>query len=119
MGYFQKNEFLSPDNFIHIYSGTSKDELNKQIDEVLLSDGYRMIIGNPGNAVYEKGNKTMRVWFGAFVKYYKFKFLTFSDDSGNIKVQVVKDSSGMSGGMIGMDQVKKELTRLSIVLQSI
>jgi len=118
MNYFQKNEFFSPDSFIHIYSGISKDGLDDMINHAFIASGYRLIIGEKGNGTYEKGNKTMRILFGAFVKYFKFQVLTYVDGP-NFKVQVIKGSSGMSGGVIGMNQVKKELARLSLVMQSI
>lgn len=83
-----------------------------------LASGYRLIIGEKGNGTYERGNKTMRILFGAFIKYFKFQVLTYVDGP-NYKVQVIKGSSGMSGGLIGIEQVKKELTRLSLLMQGI
>lgn len=118
MSYFQKNEFLSADSFIHIYSGISKEGLDEMIFSAFITSGYRLVVGEKGNGTYERGNRTMRLLFGAFSKYFRFQVMTYVDGS-NYKVQVIKESSGMSGGMIGMDQVKKELTRLSLVLQSI
>jgi hypothetical protein len=120
MGYFIKNDVTTKSNFVHVYSGISKDELDKKIDQLLVSSGYTMKEGQIGHAVYAKGNRVMRILFGAFVKYFKFTIVTGgSSDSDEIKLAVRQESSGMSGGLIGMNQVKNELIRLGQILQTI
>jgi hypothetical protein len=116
---FIKNESTSKENFIHVYSGISKDELDKKIDKQLLSSGYRMTDGKLGNATYVKGNRTLRILFGAFVKYFKFIVVSTSNNSDEVKVEVKRATSGMSGGLIGVGQVKNELKRLAQVLQTL
>ena len=116
---FIKNESTSKSNFIHIYSGITKDDLDKKIYELLLSSGYKLKDGQFGNATYVKGNRALRILFGAFVKYYKFNIMTSSNSSDELKVEVEKESSGMSGGLIGVSQVKNELKRLAQILQTI
>lgn len=94
--------------------------MDKKIDQLLVSSGYSLKEGKIGHAVYAKGNRVMRILFGAFVKYFKFTIVTGgSSDSEEIKLAVRQESSGMSGGLIGMNQVKKELTRLGQILQTI
>ncbi|MCD6556525.1 MAG: hypothetical protein J7K64_04960 [Bacteroidales bacterium] len=104
---------------MHIYSGISKDELDVKIDELLLSSGYKMKEGKLGNATYVKGNRALRILFGAFVKYFKFNIETNSNNSDELKVEVKKATSEMTGGLIGVSQVKKELKRMAQILQSI
>ncbi|MBL4662969.1 MAG: hypothetical protein JKY22_05320 [Flavobacteriaceae bacterium] len=94
------------------------DELNPNVDAVFTSSGYQLKDGEPGNGTYVRGNRTMRILFGAFIKYFKYN--VFSEVSGTgIRLSVVLATSGMSGGLIGMNQVKKESTRLSEALSQI
>ena len=119
MGNYLKNHLNSNENFVHIYTDISKEDLGNKIDQLMFSSGYKRVVGQPGDGVYEKGNKTMRILFGAFIKYFKFNVLTFTDETNEIRVQVTKESSGMSGGLIGIDQVKKELLRLAQIFSTI
>ena len=119
MKHYTKNDFLSNDKFAHLYSGISKDELGKEIDKILLASGYTLKEGIIGNGTYVKGNKALRILFGAFVKYFKFYVGIESVNQDSVKATVTKTTSGMSGGLIGMAQVKKELQRLALLLQTI
>ncbi|MER3498955.1 MAG: hypothetical protein C4308_10145 [Chitinophagaceae bacterium] len=53
----------------------------------------------------------MGTLFGAFAKYYEFSITTKTQDN-IIGLQLLKDSTGMAGGLIGMRQVKKEFERI-------
>ena len=119
MGHFINNEVTSKSNFVHVYSGISKEELDKKIDQLLISSGYNLQEGQLGNGVYVKGNRVLRILFGAFVKYFKFNIITKSTGADELKLAVLQESSGMSGGLIGMNQVKNELIRLGQILQTI
>lgn len=119
MAYFVKNSIVTPDTFAHVYAGISSDELCSKLDDQLISLGYKLIDGVKGNGTYEKGNRTMRILFGAFVKYFKFRFLVSKISDTETEIQVVKQTSGFSGGAIGISQVKTELGRLSALLQLI
>jgi hypothetical protein len=119
MKHFTKNDFLSNDKFVHVYSGISRDELGKEIDKILVFSGYSLSEGIMGNGTYIKGNRVLRILFGAFVKYFKFYIGIEPVNQDSVKATITKTTSGMSGGLIGMSQVKKELQRLAILLQSI
>ena len=56
--------------------------------------------------VAEKGNRTMRLLFGALVDYQKFEF-DLSKRSEETVVNLKKASSGISGGLIGASQAEK------------
>ena len=92
------------------YGGTDIGDLTKRVEETLRINGYKLVEGGGTNAVYEKGNRTMRILFGAFVKYYKF-MVQFQEVDSFIDLRITKHSSGVSGGLIGVSQVKKELTQ--------
>lgn len=119
MKHFTKHETVNNDTCISLYSGVSKDELDNEVDKIFKSSGYKLKEGNPGNATYEKGSKTMRVLFGAFAKHFVFKIKTYANEPDTVKVTVVKGTSGIAGGLVGMKQVKNELTRISTVLETI
>lgn len=118
MPYFQKNENYSNQLFIHQYSGIDAGTLANNADQLLKKDGYNLIEGQVGNGTYEKGNRTMRILFGAFVKYSKIHVASNSQGE-TAKLVVDRKTSGMSGGLIGMNQVKKEMERVAGLLSGI
>ena len=119
MKYFSKNEKLDNDSCVNIYTGVSQDELGTEVDKFFKSSGYKLKEGTPGNATYEKGSKTMRILFGAFAKHFVFKTKTYSNEPNNVTLAVAKGTSGIAGGLVGMKQVKTELTRISKALETI
>jgi len=72
------------------------------------NNGYNLIERIVINAIFEKGNRTTKLLFGAFVKYYKMQVHV---QNGCVHIGSV--SSGFSGGLIGVGQVKKEAVRLA------
>lgn len=119
MKYFTKNETLNNESCVNLYSGITQEELDKEVDKFFKSSGYKIKEGKPGNATYEKGNKTMRILFGAFAKHFVFKTKTSSNETNNVTLAVTKGTSGIAGGLVGMKQVKTELTRISKTLETI
>lgn len=114
MAYFQKNEISSNDHFVHLYDNVDDNLLAEKVNELFIAQGYSLTEGQVGNAVYERGNRFLRILLGAFIKYFKF---SVSVSLG--KVTVKKQTSGMSGGLIGMNQVKNEVKRIEALLQAI
>lgn len=119
MGYFQKNKLMTDQLFVHEYAGVSKEELKTRIHEYMISAGYRLLVGSPGEGHYEKGNKTMRILFGAFSKYFKFYMQINEETDQTITVSLGTQTTGMSGGLIGMKQVKDELKKMAATFQNI
>lgn len=119
MSYFKNNESHTKQEVIHVYSGTTKEELSQLLHEKLLEAGYQMKEGDLGNGTYSRGNRVMRILFGAFVKYFIFQFAVYAAENNEVKVRVIKGTSGMAGGLIGVSQVKKEFARLADMLQSV
>ena len=115
MGYFKGAELSSSERFIYIYSGLPLAELERQIDGAMVSAGYK----NKGNGIYEYGSRTARLLLGAFHKYFKNQISIELVSPTDIRVEVRKATSGMSGGLIGMNQVKTEMVRLNRLFQSI
>ncbi len=118
MAHFTKNESYSNQSFIHQYNGVDANQLANNANTALTKDGYKLIEGQLGNATYEKGNRVMRLLFGAFVKYSKIHVAASSGGEVS-RLTVDRKTSGMSGGLIGMNQVKKELDRVAGLLSGI
>ncbi|MBS1634402.1 MAG: hypothetical protein JST26_00675 [Bacteroidetes bacterium] len=108
---------MDSNTIIHHYSATSRQELIDQVDSYFKALGYKQENGVPGNASYSKGNRVMRILLGAFVKYFKVDVSVSDNMDGIYKVGVKSGTSGMSGGLIGMNQVKNEMNRIGQDLQ--
>lgn len=119
MAYYINLEKLSSDQSVHQYSNIDRNSLIAQLDSKFASWGYKVESGSPGNASYEKGNRTMRILFGAFVTYFKFTVVVSENSDGIIKVGVQKTTSGMSGGLIGLKKISDELIRVAEELKKI
>lgn len=115
MGYFKSAEANTGEGFIYVYSNISQPKLEQLIDEAMTDFEYKHL----GQGIYEKGNRTMRILFGGFCKYYKFKLSVDASDPQNIKVRVLNGSSGMSGGALGVAKVRKEIDRLRHLYQNL
>jgi hypothetical protein len=102
----------APDRVIYTISGCTKEELDNKLTLFFSSEGYKQIPANGESRVYEKGNRVMRILFGAFSKYHK-QSVTVRNKDNIYSLMLHRDSTGMSGGFIGMNQVKKEFNRLT------
>jgi hypothetical protein len=72
------------------------------------NNGYNLIERIVINAIFEKGNRTTKLLFGAFVKYFKFNVKV-----ENCRVHFSSGNSRFSGGVIGIGQVKKEAKEIA------
>jgi hypothetical protein len=98
-----------------VYTGRAA-ELAPKVDEFFSSRNYKLKSGSPENGVYEYGNYTMRILFGAFVKYFKFNTMVTQSDE-NVTITVQKGHSGMSGGLIGLAKLNKELKSIGEAME--
>ncbi len=102
----------APDRNIYNISGCTKDGLDNKLNLFFSSEGYKLKVNDPETKTYEKGNRILRLLFGAFVKYHK-QSVIIKPNGHDFQVMLLKDSTGMSGGLIGMNKAKKEFARLS------
>jgi len=87
--------------------------LPKIADFMMNSQGYSMHSKTTDKAlVVYKGSYALRLFLGAFSKYYRFIIFPRTSADGHLQFCLQKDSSGFSGGIIGINQVNKELDRL-------
>ncbi len=103
---------FAKDRVVYNITGTSKEELENKLNLFFTSEGYKLKSAEGETHTYTKGNRVMRILFGAFVKYHKQSAI-IKNEGDLFSVMLHKDSTGMSGGLIGMNQVKKEFARLS------
>ncbi len=115
MLYFRDVEHESSESFIYAYSGVTPAQLEQSVNEAMASMGYKHL----GQGVFEKGNRVMRLLFGAFCKYFKFQVAIDSSNPDLLKLQIRKATTGVSGGAIGVAQVKKEMEYIRKVFQAI
>lgn len=103
---------FAKDRVVYNITGTTKEELENKLNLFFTSEGYTPKAVEGEVHTYTKGNRVLRLLFGAFVKYHK-QSVTLRNEGELFSLQLAKESSGISGGLIGMNQVKKEFARLS------
>ena len=103
---------FAKDRVIYNITGCTKAELENKLNLFFTSEGYTLKSSQGDVFTYTKGNRVMRLLLGAFVKYHK-QSVTIKNEGELFSLMLHKDSTGMSGGLIGMNQVKKEFARLS------
>jgi hypothetical protein len=110
-----KSELIdnSGDKSQYKITNCTQQELSDTITKFFESHGYTLKSEEGNQFVFTKGNRVLRMLFGAFVKYHKVSagFTTMGPDAFGVILQ--RDSTGMSGGVIGMNQVRKEFKKLS------
>lgn len=102
---------FAKDRIVYNMTGCTKEELDNKLNLFFTSQGYKVKKAEGESTTFEKGNRILRLLLGAFVKYHK-QTVTVKNEAELYSVMLHRDSSGMSGGLIGMNQVKKEFTRL-------
>lgn len=119
MAHFKSVETSDSSSFEIIYQNCTPESIAAAIENSFQRDGYSIKSGELGNRTYVKGNRVARLLLGAFYKYFEFHIRTTNLSDGLVKMIVTKTTSGMSGGAIGVQQVKKELARLKTVFMEV
>ena len=96
---------FAKDRVVYNITGTTKEELENKLNLFFISEGYKPKAVAGEVHTYTKGNRVMRILVGAFVKYHK-QSVTLKNEGELFSLQLVKESSGMSGGLIGMNYLK-------------
>lgn len=96
--------------FEYHFEGIDQDSIKAISDDFFLQRGFKNL-GHFGNKTsYEKGSRIQRILLGAFVSYHKHELLYLPSENA-LTVKLLNGSSGMSGGLIGMNAVKSEYNR--------
>ena len=101
------------DSAVYNITGTTNEELENKLNLFFASEKLPLKSDTPNEKVYKKGNKTLRVLFGAFVPYFKIAVSIRQQDS-LFSVRLLRDMNlALSGGMIGIHKSRKEFSRIS------
>jgi hypothetical protein len=104
---------FAKDRTLFSINGTNQSELDNKLHLFFISEGYSIKSENEeGKKIYKKGNFVLRILFGAFAKYHQVMVVA-KPTGEHYSVLVQRDASGISGGLIGMNQVQKEFSRLT------
>lgn len=103
---------FAKDRVVYNATNCTREEIDNRLNLFFTSEGYRLKSAKDDTRVYEKGNRVARLILGAFVKYHK-QSVAIKQEGDLFSIMLHRDSTGMSGGLIGMNQVKKEFTRLT------
>ena len=103
----------------NLYKDVSIEEMTKKVTELMEQQGYKVFDHQYGNLILEKGSRTKRLLLGAFATYFKFSVTMSQSTENELTVNIFQQSSGMSGGLIGMNQIKTELARLNFLFSNI
>ncbi|MBE5319243.1 hypothetical protein IM793_08750 [Pedobacter sp. MR2016-19] len=103
----------------NLYKDVSVEEMTKKVTELMEQQGYQVTNDQFGNLILEKGSRIKRLLLGAFATYFKFSVTMSQSTENELTVNIFQQSSGMSGGLIGMNQIKTELARLNFLFSNI
>lgn len=119
MKHFKSVQFSDKNRFEFIYENATVEEIGIAIEKTLSTDRYIIKEGALGDRTYTKGNRVLRLMLGAFYKYFEFNVDVKEQEDKTVMAAIRKSSTGVSGGMIGINQVNKELKRLESTLQNL
>lgn len=119
MGHYSKDLGSTKDMISFAYTAIPKPDLRQKAEEILRHRNYNKVGETNGNSTYEFGNRTMRILMGAFVRYFKFHVVINDIDTDTLELRIVRATTGISGGVIGINQVTTEMTELSIALKQL
>lgn len=103
---------FAKDRTVFNISGATQEELDNKLNLFFTAEGYTFLKEKNDERIYKKGNKILRYLLGAFIKYYQVA-LAIKQENGIFTIRLRKDSTGFSGGIVGVQQVKKESARLT------
>lgn len=115
---FQKYDIISDKLMILYFQTKDSEQLINKIHDKMLLNQYRLEFGDKANGKYVRGTQWKRLLLGIFHKHFVFVF-TLSSEGDLVKLNFLRESSGLSGGILGVKQVKDEMTSLAIQFSSI
>lgn len=101
-----------------IFNNCDPNAVAQAVDQYFRNRKYKLETGAPGNAMYGIGSDLLRIFFGAFVKRYKFSAQVMMN-GGQTVLRVEKGMSGAMGGLIGHSSMKREATAVMGDLQTL
>lgn len=101
---------------VYPFRNLSAESLKSKVNDLLLQSGYKTeVLGN--ETFYYRGSLAMRILFGAFAKYFRWK-VAFEQEGEYTKLIFEKDAKGYAGGVIGVNQVNNEFKKITAALSA-
>ena len=101
------------DSVVYNITGTTREELENKLNLFFASENLPLKSDKGDEKIYQKGNKTLRVLLGVFVKYFKLA-VSIKQQDNVFSVRILRDMNlVLSGGLIGINKSRKEFARLS------
>ncbi len=101
------------DSVVYNITGTTREELENKLNLFFASESLPLKSDKGDEKIYQKGNKTLRVLLGVFVKYFKLA-VSIKQQDEVFSVRILRDMNlVLSGGLIGINKSRKEFARLS------
>lgn len=101
------------DSVVYNITDTTKEELDNKLNLFFAAENLPFKSETGEERVYQRGNKTLRVLLGVFVKYFRV-LVTIRRQNELFSVRLQRDMNLiLSGGAIGIVKSRKEFTRLS------
>ena len=101
------------DSVVYNITGTTREELENKLNLFFASESLPLKSDKGDEKIYQKGNKTLRVLLGVFVKYFKLA-VSIKQQDDVFSVRILRDMNlVLSGGLIGINKSRKEFARLS------
>jgi serine/threonine protein kinase len=102
-----------------IISGVSKSEIIQDCKTFFSSKGYSCVSQNNEVITFEKGSKTKRLLFGTFSPYFKAILRCNYSDTNECIIKINMESSGITGGLIGIQKNRTEINQIIIGFEKI
>ncbi len=99
-----------------VLTATTGEKVLQTADNILTELGYTVKESYNNGKSYSKGSRLLRMLLGAFYKYNQVSANIAGNDYA-ITLTVNNESSGISGGLIGMKQIKKEFYAIVIAFE--
>lgn len=103
---------FAKDRLVFNFTDCTREELDTKLELFFSSEGYRLKSADGDKLIFEKGKFWKRLVFGAFSPYHKLQ-VVINVQGATYGLLFQRVSSGFSGGLIGIGQVRKEFTRMS------
>ncbi|RCV52088.1 hypothetical protein DEF23_19355 [Marinitenerispora sediminis] len=103
--------------FAKFHLDAHPDASREVLHSTLAQQGYRYTWENPQQGLAEKGSKVKAMLLGAFAMHYRYALKLDANPDGSHTVSLLLNSTGVSGGALGIAKVRTQLDELYGVLR--
>jgi hypothetical protein len=113
------NQTETKSSITFFLNNATEQSIQIDIENYFFGRGYKVHKQAGYTTTYQKGSRVLRILLGAFVTFHQQKVSITPSDNGSTKVEIDRTSSGMSGGLLGMNAVRKEFKKVREELTSL